>query len=264
MGDEVVRSIFQRPDDPVDSFIVPLMILTVDASQPDPQIDAKSVEGTGFLVAGGRGLGITAGHVAKALRKSASVPNGTLPVAAFVDVDGNFRSSPVGRFEMHPTEDVALFRLADDNFLSPYAVSADPHYGGVDYCLWGYPDDVRHDHFTEQSQALHVPLVFSAGHIRRRLSAEIHIDDVPGRCFYELSAPAGGCCSGAPVSLRGDPFRVVGVYVGERRNFENTFAVGFATRSEVLAQQWPQLVDGTADLSSLCPFESITSDWTGP
>jgi hypothetical protein len=88
------------------------------------------------------------------------------------------------------------------------------------------------------------------------------------RSFCELSTPAGGCCSGAPVSLRGDPFRVVGVYVGERRNFANTFAntfaIGFATRSEVLAQQWPQLVDGTTDLSGLCPFDSIDADWTGP
>ncbi|MDT7723290.1 MAG: hypothetical protein QOE94_4301, partial [Mycobacterium sp.] len=77
-------------------------------------------------------------------------------------------------------------------------------------------------------------------------------EDIPGRSFYELSAPAGRCCSGAPVSIRRDMWRAIGVYVGERRNETGTFAVGFATRAEVIAQQWPQLVDETGDLPGLC------------
>jgi hypothetical protein len=260
---EPVRSSLQRPDMPVDSYVVPLMLVTLDMADPELPVRVESVEGTGFLLAGGRGLGITARHVAQTLRASTSVPERRLAVAAFVDSDGNFRNSIIGRFDLHPTEDVALFRLEDDDFYSPYTLTADRHYGGVDYCLWGYPDDVRHDYFTEEARPMNVPLVYSAGHIRRRVSAEVHVDDVPGRNFYELSTPAGGCCSGAPVALRGDPFRVVGVYVGERRNFANTFAVGFATRSEVIAQQWPQLVAG--DLSGLCPFKAPPGpDWTGP
>jgi hypothetical protein len=109
-----------------------------------------------------------------------------------------------------------------------------------------------------------VPCVYSAGHIRRRISHQLIINNIGGRSFYELSTPAGGCCSGAPVSRQQEPFRVIGVYVGERRSKDNTFVVGFAPRSEVLAQRWPQLVAGTTDLSELCPFDGPGADWTGP
>jgi hypothetical protein len=72
----------------------------------------------------------------------------------------------------------------------------------------------------------------------------------------------GGAAAQLPVSFRS--IRVIGVYVGERRSGDNTLAVGFATRSEVLAQRWPQLVNGTTDLSGLCPFDGPAPDWTGP
>lgn len=260
---EVKRSVLQRPDDPIDSFVVPLAVVTLDTTQSDLPVRVESVEGTGFLVANGRGLGVTARHVAKALRAATSVPERRLAVAMFVDPDGNFRTSCVGRFEMHPTEDVALFRLADDDYLSPFSVTTAQHFASMDYQLWAYPDDVRHDYLTEQAKLLNVPLVFSAGHIRRRISAEVH-SDIPGSKFFELSDPAGSCCSGAPVTTRRDPWQVIGVYVGERRNFANTFAVGYATRGEALFEQWPQLVDGSTDLSGLCPFDSIDADWERP
>ena len=185
---------------------------------------------------------------------ASSVSEARIPLAGFVDTEGYFRCAPIGAFDLHPTEDIALFRLLDDNYYSPYTVTTEPHYGAAEYCLWGYPDEVRHEYFTEEQRPLHVPLIYSAGHIRRRISDELRPNKIPGRTFYELSTPAGSCCSGAPVSVRRSPWEVVGVYVGERRNETGTFSVGFATRSEALAQHWPQLVDGTSDLAALCPL----------
>src|SRR6476469_4962718 len=69
--------------------------------------------------------------------------------------------------------------------------------------------------------------------------------------FYELSTPAGHKCSGAPVSELTNPWHVIGVYVGERRNDTGTLAVGYATRTEALHAHWPALF-GTAKLSALC------------
>lgn len=257
------RAPLQRADDPVDSYVVPLMTGLIKPADEHP-LRVRTVEGTGFLLAGGRGLGITARHVALAVQAAAPITDSwvkwspeteiRVPLAAFPDSDGNFRSAPIAAFDMHPTEDVALFRLPDDDYFSPYSISTDQHYGAAEYSLWGYPDEVRHDYFSETNRQLNVPLVYSAGHVRRRVSAELPINAVPGRHFYELSTPAGQCASGAPVSVRRDPWRAIGVYVGERRNETGTFSVGFATRSEVIAKHWPQLADGTADLSLLCPL----------
>ena len=251
----------QRPG-AIASYVLPLMVGVVRPADEHP-LRVETVEGTGFLVAGGRGLGITARHVAKALLAAAPIPDPwTLvseitelrtPVAGFIDEKGDLRSSPIGAIDLHPTEDVALFRLPDQDYFSPYTISADKHEASAIYSLWGYPDEVRHDYFTEHQQFLNVPLVYSGGHIRRRFNGEIPEPGPRGRIFYELSVPAGACCSGAPVSLRRDPWRGIGVYVGERRNLSG-FAVGFATRSEVLAEQWPQLVDPAGDLSGLCPL----------
>lgn len=212
-------------------------------------------------------MGITARHVAKALLSAAPIPDPWTPVSeiteirtplvGFIDENGDLRSSPVGAIDLHPTEDVALFRLPDQDYYSPYTISADKHEASADYSLWGYPDEVRHDFFTEKQQFLNMPLVYSGGHIRRRFNGEIPEPRPRGRIFYELSVPAGACCSGAPVSLRRDrSWRAIGVYVGERRNLSG-FAVGFATRSEVLAEQWPQLVNPAGDLSGLCPDHRI-------
>ena len=104
--------------------------------------------------------------------------------------------------------------------------------------LWGYPDDVHYDLMAD-SGGLVVDLVYSAGHIRRCVNYGLPDNRIPGRNFYELSSPAGQCCSGAPMSIRkrGGEFSVVGVYVGEHRDFANTFAVGYATRTEALVAQ---------------------------
>ncbi|RUP26200.1 MULTISPECIES: trypsin-like peptidase domain-containing protein [Mycolicibacterium] len=267
-----IKASIQASNERVDSYVVPLITGLVTPKGDHP-LKAKCVEGTGFLLSGGRGLGVTARHVAQAMLAACTsldvlyaridtIDEVSIPTAGFVGDDGYFRSAPVMAFDLHPTEDVALFRLPDDDYYSPYTITTAQHFGGADYGLWGYPDDVRYDYYAEDNLKLNVPLVFSAGHIRRRISTSLPINTVRGQKFYELSAPAGACSSGAPVAVRHQPWQVIGLYVGERRNESGTFSVGFATRSEAIAEHWPQLVDGS-DLTGLCPLPQPAVDGAG-
>lgn len=255
----------QRPG-AIGSYVLPLLVGVVRPARPEP-LTAETVMGTGFLVANGRGLGITARHVVTELLAAAPVidpwtrvsktdPTTEIraPFVMFISPEGDYRSMPIGSVDMHPTEDVALFRLPEGEYFSPYTISAAEYDSAAEYAIWGYPDEVRHDYFADENRPLNVPLVYSAGHIRRRISAQLPINAIRGRSFYELSTPAGRCSSGAPVSIRPQMWQAVGVYVGERRDETGTYAVGYATRAEAIAQQWPQLVDGSTDLSGLCPL----------
>jgi Trypsin-like peptidase domain len=257
------------------SYVLPLIVGVISppvSPGDEHRLHAELVVGTGFLVAGGRGLGITARHVVKQLLAEAPIPdlwttvsgdNVRVPLAGFIDDSGDYRSSPIMAVNLHPTEDVALFRVPDQDLYSPYTFSAAEYHGSAEYAVWGYPEEVRHDYFTEGQRFLNMPLIYSGGYIRRRLAAEIPPPGPLGRSFYELTTPAGQCCSGAPVSIRRDPWRAIGVYVGERRQPERRLsdnevvigsAVGYATRADALVHQWPQLFDAAADLSELCPL----------
>ena len=202
--------------------------------------------GTGFLLRNGRGLGVTAAHVAEDLLES----EGT-PAAMFRTASRRLGYANVLRFDIHPTEDVALFRLPDDDYKSQYVITPERHNASDKYQLWGYPEDIYHDQL-ERDGVLIAHLVFSSGDVRRRVS--YGMPHIRGSMFYELSTPAGRGCSGSAVAINSD-WRVGAVYVGERRNDAGTFAVGYATRSEVLAERWPLLVGGERrHMSSLCPL----------
>lgn len=228
----------QLPDDPVISYVIPL-VLTSRGDSGDWRLE--EIAGTGFLVAEGRGLGVTARHIAHNLERGTAA-------AVFAQADGTWRAVQILKFEQHPVEDVALFRLPADDYYSPFSVVASQHYSSAEYSVWGYPEDEHHDRMA--AGGLAPDLVYSAGHIRRRVSYELP-SVAPGRSFYELSTPAGNKCSGAPVSELTNPWHVIGVYVGERRNDTGTLAVGYATRTEALHAHWPALF-GTAKLSTLC------------
>jgi len=233
-----VPSPLQLPDDPVISYVIPL-VLTSRGDSGDWRLE--EIAGTGFLVAEGRGLGVTARHIAHNLERGTAA-------AVFAQADGTWRAVQILKFEQHPVEDVALFRLPADDYYSPFSVVASQHYSSAEYSVWGYPEDEHHDRMA--AGGLAPDLVYSAGHIRRRVSYELP-SVAPGRSFYELSTPAGNKCSGAPVSELTNPWHVIGVYVGERRNDTGTLAVGYATRTEALHAHWPALF-GTAKLSTLC------------
>ena len=119
-------------------YVLPLLVGVVSPKGEHP-LRAETVEGTGFLVAGGRGLGVTAKHVVKALLAKAPIPDYSIPVsqdielrvplAMFIDEDGGYRAAPIAAVDLHPSEDVALFRLPDHDLYSLYTFTADRHEG---------------------------------------------------------------------------------------------------------------------------------------
>ena len=180
-----MRSPLQLPDDPVISYVIPLA-LTSRGDGGDWRLE--EIAGTGFLVAEGRGLGVTARHIAHNLERGTAA-------AVFAQADGTWRAVQILKFEQHPVEDVALFRLPADDYYSPFSVVASQHYSSAEYSVWGYPEDEHHDRMA--AGGLAPDLVYSAGHIRRRVSYELP-SAAPGRSFYELSTPAGNkwvCCT---------------------------------------------------------------------
>ncbi|MBB4855247.1 hypothetical protein HNP40_002648 [Mycobacteroides chelonae] len=212
----------------------------------------KQIMGTGFLLEDTRGLGVTARHVMRDLA-DASVDTDAIPAALFAPPSGGWEFRRVVAHELHPSEDAALFRLEDDDYFSPYSLVADEQYASAHYALWGYPEDIQHEKMGEGG-GLRPDLVYSEGHIRRRISGSLPIRTIPGESFFELSTPAGSCCSGAPVSICGPKiWSIVGIYVGELRNEANTLAVGYATRAAALVERWPALFTNDTDSSSVCP-----------
>jgi Trypsin-like peptidase domain len=242
-----MASKIQPPREAIQGYVLPLALMR----ETDAGWWPEAIVGTGFLVAEGRGLGVTAAHVAKVVENHPTAAG----VALFVQVSGKWEAMPILKLDRHPVEDVALFRIADDDYYSPFTLAADQHYASAPYELWGYPEDVHYDRMADLG-ALAPDLVYSAGHIRRQINHQV--PTIFGRSFYELSTPAGRCCSGAPVAVVRDPhpanhWRAVGVYAGERRNEANTFAVGYATRTEAIAEHWPRLIEARgSDLSALC------------
>ena len=70
---------------------------------------------------------------------------------------------------------------------------------------------------------------------------------IRGSDFLELSTPAGGGCSGAPVFARASageaPIPVPAVYVGERRS-EGGGGVGYAVPFSAIAGWQPDIAGG--------------------
>ncbi|MET4644505.1 hypothetical protein ABZY10_31570 [Streptomyces sp. NPDC006539] len=66
-------------------------------------------------------------------------------------------------------------------------------------------------------------MIYSEGHVRRRVSRAGALPGIRDSRIFELSTLAGPGCSGAPLIARapgrlGPNWYVVGVYVGKRRS----------------------------------------------
>ena len=138
----------QLPDDPVISYVIPLA-LTSRGDGGDWRLE--EIAGTGFLVAEGRGLGVTAHQIAHNLERGTAA-------AVFAQADGTWRAVQILKFEQHPVEDVALFRLPADDYYSPFSVVASQHYSSAEYSVWGYPEDEHHDRMAAGGQQLSIPV----------------------------------------------------------------------------------------------------------
>jgi hypothetical protein len=199
-------------------------------------LDFRGLLGTGFLLKKGDGLGLTAGHVADEIVADRVV-------GLFRDTSGAWQPRAITVVERHPDDDLALIRAEGITWQSPLFVTSAAEYSSAHYSTWGYPLDVTNELDDGGRITPRPDLIFSEGHIRRRLT-DIRFRGISGRAMYELSNVAGSGCSGSPVCIRQpgrDPFEVIGVYIGERYSEADHVSVAFAVRSEAILDVWPQL-----------------------
>lgn len=202
----------------------------------DSGVKADSFQGTGFLI-GSRGFALTAGHVAQVIR-------GVPAVAGFVGTSGGWYGFTVREVEVHPTEDIAVVLLDKNPSGQPWHSWMQPcaRWDGSsrEYSLWGYPEDVYYEVTVDGIARGRPDLVYSRGHIRRRLS-NIPLPGIKGKHFFELSTVAGPGCSGSPVIAlpSGPGWEVIGIYCGDRSSRSSSdsipTSVGYAVRMDAVA-----------------------------
>jgi trypsin-like peptidase len=216
-----------RQTDAISHHVFPLAA----AEETAEGLSLKQILGSGFFIADG-GLGMTADHVVKACPPEAHV------VAMMRSVDeGGWWGIRLELLESHPSEDVCVFKLSEDDALATFLrPSLDWCGSSASYELWGYPEAVYYElGATTGSRWPRPDLIYSRGHVRRRTSG-VPLPGIRGTHFLELSEVAGPGCSGSPVILREprDPsalWKVVGIYVGEQIG-----SVGYAARLDNLAE----------------------------
>lgn len=167
--------------------------------------------GTGFFL-GRHDFAMTAAHVIRGVEQAVALlagPSGWLSFAA-------------NAAELHPREDLAVLAMQppglEHHWSAFVTLKALETRSSLPYHLWGYPEDAALD-LAETGQGLRPDLVYSEGHVRRRVT-DVPLPSIRGSRFIELSGVAGAGCSGSPVLRRrpGEMWDLCGVYVGERVN----------------------------------------------
>ncbi|MFG2667892.1 serine protease [Streptomyces sp. NPDC048387] len=213
----------ELPEDKMTNFVMPVVSIE---PKPDGGVGYKRLLGSCFLVRGTAGIALTAHHVAAGLSVGSAA-------VLFVNALGIWQAVLVREVRTHPSEDVAVLVLEPEHaFPSILALSREECYGTMPYMLWGYPESVLHDEVINDRAVERPDLVYDEGYIRRRISWGLPASR--GSRFFELSRISGAGCSGAPIISRRpvdagrEVWKVIGVYVGERRACDIT--VGYAVR----------------------------------
>lgn len=162
--------------------------------------------------------------------------------------ENHWRPLVVLAWERHPTEDVAVLTFhnaAEELPSSSMDVTTERLRISTTYSLLGYPDDEYWS--LEESGRVQLDLTYSEGHVRRHRQRG-PIPGLRGTDFLELSTPAGGGCSGAPVFARAAwgqaSIPVSAVYIGERRPEGAGNAVGYAVPFSAIAGWQPDIAGG--------------------
>lgn len=190
--------------------------------------------GTGFFI-GQQSFALTAGHVVK----------NSVAAAALLASEEGWMVFEVTSVECHPEEDLAVLQMQPPglgvNWSTFSTLKKRDTRSSLSYHLWGYPEDAAIE-LIAQGKGLRPDLVYSEGHVRRRIS-DVPLPGIFGSQFIELSAVAGAGCSGSPVFIRssGDNWDLCGVYIGERVNDRAT-SVGYAVVLDKLAEWEPELL----------------------
>jgi hypothetical protein len=214
-------------------YVLPL----IEAHKTQEGYGFVKFHGTCFLIGSG-GFALTNAHLLGA--------EGSNVLGALKVKDGEWKMHTVIQSEVHPSEDVALLKLADISGKSFLRLSSSPESSSFRYMQWSYPEEVVNE-LVEHGKVLNRPdLVYLEGYIRRRLSG-LPLLGIRGSSFYELSEPGTVGCSGSPIIDRngGPTWKVTGIFVGNRRTqIDNGYnAVGYAVRTESLAE-WASYIIG--------------------
>ena len=211
-----------------------------------------STHGTAFLI-GSRGYALTARHVVAGKSK---------PLVALTMAEaGGWTWVSIVASEPHPSEDVAIIKLAPGSCKSGFQVSSSVEMASFKYQIYGYPGDATR---LETAKGEFPDLVYTEGYIRRRYSASLYPSSGPsppagapriaGNSFFELSEIAGTGTSGGPVFDRGDPMAVIGIYSAEKHTprvissgdkpVTQLISVSYAVRDDAFRDWKPAMLGG--------------------
>lgn len=247
-------------DTPIRDLVFPIILAE---SAGENEIRMISFLGTGFLF-GSQGYALTAAHVVNFKTEERQVILGL-----FVDKKTNkWATFNVEISDIHPREDVALLRVKGGHWQdTKIRISFESMFSSFEYKLFGYPntnllEDV--DSRDRFGKVLGRPdLIYSAGHIRRRIS--FSLPGIKGRCFYELSQPVGAGCSGSPIfKIKNGVWYVIGIYVADKtesipfgaynknldwviETIEMPGALSYAVRMDSLSEWVPKELQVTLD-----------------
>lgn len=213
----------------------------------DNNFEYKSITGTMFSI-GKRGFAITAAHVIDLI-----VDDGGGAAVGAVTADGAWVPVRILEWEKHPTEDVAIIRLASTPHPSWLVISNMPENQSCTYDSWGYPIVIAElSRKYEENGKDNPDLVYTQGYIRRRISRGLPMSVYRGAAFYEISDIAGDGCSGGPVIKRqsvGQPtWVIIGVYIGAAQT--GGIQAAYATRTDAFADWQPDLLNRTVSEES--------------
>ncbi len=236
-----------NPETLLDRSVMPVVVL------PAPGV---GVLGTAFLIHSAPGYAVTARHViarAPGFQPLAEHVGGRdlgsgADTALLLHDGDRWKPVLVVAWEGHPTEDVALLRLHDDGALPTpvFDVTTARVPISTTCSVLGYPED---DYYAsiEHTGQFQLSLTYIEGYVRR-YQQRGSVLSISGSDFLELSTPAGGGCSGAPVFARASagevPIPVAAVYVGERRREGTGSGVGYAVPFSAIAGWQPGIAGG--------------------
>lgn len=167
------------------------------------------------------------------------------------DPELSWQAIPVRQIETHRREDIALLDIeppaSGRTWRSLFRSDRIGAHASLPYAVWGYPEDALTEIVKHGQMKMRPDLVYSAGHIRRRLT-DLDIPMIKGTALYELSGVAGAGCSGSPVlnRLPGRQWDLIGIYLGQRRRADlDGTVVGYALRVEHVATWIPELIGRT-------------------